>query len=49
VSACQPCRCACQHPAGLIPIGKLVDDNAIGTKGTTLTILDVIVAAKANG
>ncbi len=49
VSACQPYDALVSTPAGLIPIGKLVDDDAVGTKvhdahGTTR-----IVATKANG
>jgi ribonucleoside-diphosphate reductase alpha chain len=49
VSACQPYDAPVATPAGLIPIGKLVADDAVGTKvhdahGTTR-----IVATKANG
>ena len=32
VSACQPYNALVSTPAGLIPIGKLVEDNAVGTK-----------------
>src|SRR5215472_3398322 len=32
VSACQPYDALVSTPAGLIPIGKLVDENAVGTK-----------------
>ncbi|MGD0683624.1 MAG: LAGLIDADG family homing endonuclease [Streptosporangiaceae bacterium] len=49
VSACQPYDALVSTADGLIPIGKLVDDDAVGTKvhdahGTTR-----IVATKANG
>jgi ribonucleoside-diphosphate reductase alpha chain len=49
VSACQPYDASVSTPAGLVPIGKLVEDDAVGTKvhdahGTTR-----IVATKANG
>jgi len=49
VSACQPYNALVSTTAGLIPIGKLVEDDAVGTKvhdahGTTR-----IVATKANG
>jgi ribonucleoside-diphosphate reductase alpha chain len=49
VSACQPYDALVSTPAGPVPIGRLVDDNAVGTKvhdahGTTR-----IVAVKANG
>jgi ribonucleoside-diphosphate reductase alpha chain len=49
VSACQPYGALVNTPDGLIPIGKLVEDDAVGTKvhdagGTTR-----IVATKANG
>ena len=49
VSACQPYDALVSTPAGPVPIGRLVDGNAVGTKvhdahGTTW-----IVAVKANG
>src|SRR5258706_8104238 len=49
VSACQPYDAPVSTPAGPVPIGRLVDGNAVGTKvhdahGTTR-----IVAVKANG
>ena len=49
VSACQPYHALVSTPQGLIPIGKLVQENAVGTTvydahGTTR-----IVATKANG
>ena len=31
-SACQPYHALVSTPDGLVPIGKLVDDNAVGTK-----------------
>jgi ribonucleotide reductase alpha subunit len=49
VSACQPYDALVSTPGGPVPIGRLVDGNAVGTKihdahGTTR-----IVAVKANG
>jgi ribonucleoside-diphosphate reductase alpha chain len=49
VSACQPYDALVSTPGGSIPIGRLVEDDAVGTKvydahGTTR-----IVATKANG
>jgi ribonucleoside-diphosphate reductase alpha chain len=49
VSACQPYDALVSTTAGLVPIGRLVEDDAVGTKvhdahGTTR-----IVAVKANG
>jgi ribonucleoside-diphosphate reductase alpha chain len=49
VSACQPYDALVSTPAGPVPIGRLVDANAVGTKvhdahGTTR-----ILAVKANG
>ena len=32
VSACQPYDALVSTPAGLVPIGKLVEDDAVGTK-----------------
>jgi ribonucleotide reductase alpha subunit len=49
VSACQPYDALVSTPAGLIPIGKLVDDNAIGTKVYDVGGVTRIVATKANG
>ncbi|HYV77837.1 MAG TPA: hypothetical protein VE979_06890, partial [Streptosporangiaceae bacterium] len=49
VSACQPYDALVSTPTGLIPIGKLVDDNAIGTKVYDADGLTRIVATKANG
>jgi ribonucleoside-diphosphate reductase alpha chain len=49
VSACQPYDALVSTPAGLIPIGKLVEDNAIDTKVYDAHGLTRIVATKANG
>jgi ribonucleotide reductase alpha subunit len=49
VSACQPYDALVSTPAGLVPIGKLVDDNAIGAKVYDAAGLTRIVATKANG
>jgi ribonucleotide reductase alpha subunit len=49
VSACQPYDALVSTPAGLVPIGKLVDDDAIGTKVYDASGVTRIVATKANG
>jgi ribonucleoside-diphosphate reductase alpha chain len=49
VSACQPYDALVSSPAGLIPIGKLVDDNAIGAKVYDAGGVTRIMATKANG
>src|SRR5918995_2677428 len=49
VSACQPYDALVSTPAGLVPIGKLVEDNAVGTKVYDATGVTGIVATKANG
>ena len=49
VSACQPYDALVSTPGGLIPIGKLVEDDAIGTKVYDAEGLTRIVATKANG
>ncbi len=49
VSACQPYDSLVSTPGGLVPIGKLVEDNAIGTKVYDAHGLTRIVAVKANG
>ena len=49
VSACQPYDALVSTPAGLVPIGALVKDNAVGTKVYDATGLTRIVATKANG
>jgi ribonucleoside-diphosphate reductase alpha chain len=49
VSACQPYDALVSTPAGLVPIGKLVADDAVGTKVYDAHGITRIVAAKANG
>ncbi len=49
VSACQPYDALVSTPQGLIPIGKLVEDNAVGTKVYDANGLTRVVATKANG
>ncbi|MDQ3734568.1 MAG: vitamin B12-dependent ribonucleotide reductase, partial [Actinomycetota bacterium] len=49
VSACQPYDALVSTPAGLVPIGRLVEENAIGTKVYDAAGLTRIVATKANG
>ena len=49
VSACQPYDALVSTPAGLVPIGKLVEDDAVGTKVYDAHGLTRIVATKANG
>ena len=49
VSACQPYDALVSTPAGLVPIGALVKDNAVGTKVYDAAGLTKIVATKANG
>jgi ribonucleoside-diphosphate reductase alpha chain len=49
VSACQPYNAMVSTPAGLIPIGQLVEDNAVGTKVHDAYGVTGIVATKANG
>ncbi|MGI8721773.1 MAG: hypothetical protein ACR2JG_06045, partial [Geodermatophilaceae bacterium] len=49
VSACQPYDALVSTPAGLVPIGKLVEDNAVGMKVYDAEGLTRIVATKANG
>ncbi|HLB39166.1 MAG TPA: hypothetical protein VJM84_01820, partial [Actinomycetota bacterium] len=48
-SACQPYDALVNTPEGLMPIGKLVEDNAIGTKVFDASGVTSIVATKANG
>ncbi len=48
-SACQPYDALVSTPDGLIPIGRLVDTNAVGTKVYDAHGLTSIVAVKANG
>jgi ribonucleoside-diphosphate reductase alpha chain len=49
VSACQPYDALVSTPAGMIPIGRLVDDDAVGTKVYDAHGLTRVVATKANG
>ncbi|MEU5990239.1 vitamin B12-dependent ribonucleotide reductase [Spirillospora sp. NPDC047418] len=49
VSACLTYDSLVSTPAGLIPIGKLVEDDAVGTKVYDASGLTRIVATKANG
>src|SRR5262245_20574581 len=49
VSACQPYDALVSTPTGLVPIGALVESNAVGTKVYDATGLTKIVATKANG
>jgi ribonucleotide reductase alpha subunit len=49
VSACQPYDALVSTPAGLVPIGKLVEDDAVGTKVYDAHGITQIVATKANG
>jgi ribonucleoside-diphosphate reductase alpha chain len=49
VSACQPYDALVSTPAGLIPIGELVEGDAIGAKVYDAHGLTRIVATKANG
>src|SRR6266568_2576127 len=49
VSACQPYDALVSTPAGLIPIGKLVAEDAVGTKVYYAAGVTKIMATKANG
>ena len=49
VSACQPYDALVSTPAGMVPIGRLVEQNAVGTKVYDATGLTRVVATKANG
>jgi ribonucleoside-diphosphate reductase alpha chain len=49
VSACQPFDALVSTPSGLIPIGKLVAEDAVGMKVYDAYGLTRIVATKANG
>ena len=49
VSACLPYDALVSTPAGLIPIGELVERDAVGTKVFDANGLTAIVATKANG
>jgi ribonucleoside-diphosphate reductase alpha chain len=49
VSACQPYDALVSTPQGAVPIGELVDRNAVGTKVHDARGTTRIVAVKANG
>lgn len=49
VSACLPYDSLVSTPGGLVPIGKLVEDGAVGTKVYDASGLTRIVAVKDNG
>ena len=49
VSACQPYDALVSSPAGLVPIGQLVEQDAVGTKVYDAQGVTRIVATKANG
>ncbi|SDZ07788.1 ribonucleoside-diphosphate reductase, adenosylcobalamin-dependent [Amycolatopsis xylanica] len=49
VSACQPYDALVTTPAGSIPIGRLVEQDAVGTKVFDAHGLTSVVATKANG
>jgi ribonucleoside-diphosphate reductase alpha chain len=49
VSACQPYGALVSTPSGLVPIGALVEGNAVGAKVYDATGVTSIVATKANG
>jgi ribonucleoside-diphosphate reductase alpha chain len=49
VSACQPYDSLVSTPAGLVPIGKLVQDDAVGTKVYDAHGVTRILATKSNG
>ena len=49
VSACQPYDSLVSTPAGLVPIGQLVQQNAVGTKVFDAHGITAIRAVKANG
>ena len=49
VSACQPYDALVSTPAGLVPIGELVEQDAVGTKVYDAHGVTRIVATKANG
>ncbi|HVM64862.1 MAG TPA: polymorphic toxin-type HINT domain-containing protein, partial [Acidimicrobiales bacterium] len=48
-SACQPWHAPVSTPEGLVPIGKLVEDRAVGAKVYDSFGVAVILAVKANG
>ena len=48
-SACQPYDALVNTPGGLVPIGRLVEENAVGTKVLDAHGITRIVAVKHNG
>ncbi|HVB07150.1 MAG TPA: vitamin B12-dependent ribonucleotide reductase [Acidimicrobiales bacterium] len=48
-SACQPYGALVSTPAGLVPIGRLVEERAVGTKVFDAHGVTSVVAVKANG
>ncbi|MDQ4132321.1 MAG: hypothetical protein M3179_03750, partial [Actinomycetota bacterium] len=48
-SACMPWSALVTTPSGLVPIGKLVDDGAVGAKVFDASGLTSVVAVQANG
>src|SRR5437588_2900817 len=48
-SACQPYHALVATPDGLIPIGKLVENNAVGTKVLDASGVTKVMAVKHNG
>src|SRR5207245_3026560 len=49
VSACQPYDALVSTPGGLVPIGKLAEDDAVGAKVYDAGGVTKIIATKANG
>ncbi|MDQ3986647.1 MAG: hypothetical protein M3280_09140 [Actinomycetota bacterium] len=49
VSACQPYHSLVSTPGGLVPIGKLVEERAVGTKVYDASGITRVVAVKSNG
>ncbi len=49
VSACQPYDALVSTPGGLVPIGRLVEENAVGAKVYDAHGLTKILAVQANG
>ena len=49
VSACQPYGALVSTPAGMVPIGKLVEDDAVGTKVYDAHGVTKVLATKSNG
>jgi len=49
VSACQPFDALVSTPAGMVPIGRLVESDAVGTKVYDARGLTRVVATKSNG